>query len=149
MDSYWAVFLVFGLIVSGILVSGAFDWKYSYLTNVSDKYCNNYTSGGSCYTDNGTMPIDLWALITKSLSGWNLAVAGLITVGLAVGVLTGALNLLAIIPFALGFCIWSFLILPTGFLVNSGLPEPVPMILSMFFGLLSFIAVLAFIRTGQ
>lgn len=151
MNTIFAAFLVFGLVVSAILIGGAFpnNPQGSYFNNISNMYCTGYAENHTCYSDNGTGQFDIWSMMLNNLKGWNLALSALIVVGLTIGIVTGALNLLAIIPFALAFLILNFLILPVGLITNTGLPDPIPMLLGMFFYVLALFAAIGFIRTGQ
>jgi len=153
MNTAFATFLIFGLIVSAVLMGWAFpnNSQNPYFNNVSNMYCSGYGSsnGSTCYSSNSTGQFDIWTMMLNNLQGWNLALSALVIAGLTIGVITGALNLIAIIPFALAFVVLNFLILPTGLITNTGLPEPIPMIIGMFFYFIALMAAISFTRTGQ
>lgn len=83
--------------------------------------------------------------ITAQIFSWDtlLIVGG----GVAVAtILTGGLNLLVIIPFALLGLILKFFVFPTSYITDSALPFEIKLIVTTFMYVTTYLVIIAFVR---
>jgi len=136
MNTYFTVALLFSITLMFYLLG-----YQPLLFNAMGKYCSDYPA---CYND---QEFDIFQSVISYIFNWNTALS-LIAAVATIAVL-GGLNLLVIVPFALVFIMLDFLVMPISFITEAGLPFPIPLILLIFFKLLTFFTVISFVRTGQ
>ena len=147
MDTYWTIFLILGLTISGWLLGG-----YSYFSEPSNKYCPGYDPDlpeTACYSETGEGSFNIWDRMISYALTWNGAFAIIGAVALTTLAIAGGLNLLVIVPFMLVFILLDFMILPIKFITDSMLPFPIPLIIQIFIYILVLLSLLSFVRTGQ
>jgi hypothetical protein len=98
----------------------------------------NYASG----------TLDVQTTLNTIISGifsWQ-GVLGLAAIAAAV-VLSG-FNLIVLVPLGLLYFAINLIALPPKFIASMGIPPPVPELISMFFGLMVVMVIIAFLRSG-
>ena len=149
MNIFWLATLIFGLMRAAFLVAGATNNpSFSSATN---KYCagGNYSANNSCYDDQGTFISNTISTgIQQATTGWGAIITAALIGGAIIGLLSGALNLLAVIPFLLAWVMFNFIVMPFSGTFITALPAPIPMLIQMFFYLAAFLASMSFIRSG-
>lgn len=137
MNTYFIIALIFGMTIAFYLVG-----YQPLLFSAMSKYC---ASAETCSIDSGFVSY-LFNSLVAYIFDWQNALT--LILAFSTLALLGGLNLIAIVPFALAFILLDLVIFPTGVILESGLPAPIPLLILMFFKLASVLAIISFIRTG-